>query len=111
MIVWLLVIALFIVCANLIFCLIQVHKSKETNNLVDATYKNVIITAILYKFVSNIYEQTSEKVVHNCMLNAIKRCINNEIISVDSESDETEVCEKVAKEIYQTIIENEREDD
>lgn len=109
MIVWLLVAVLSIVCISLVCCL--VHKSKETNNLVDATYKNVIITAILYKFVSNIYEQTSEEVVHNCMLNAIKRCINNEIISVNSESDETEVCEKVAKEIYQTIIENEREDD
>lgn len=109
MIVWLLVIVLSIVCISLVCCL--VHKTKENNILIDNTCRNIVISAILFKFVSNIYEQTSEEVVHNCMLNAIKRCINNEIISVDSESDETEVCEKVAKEIYQTIIENEREDD
>lgn len=109
MVAWLLVVSLFIVCANLIFYLI--HRLKEINNLVDSTCKNVIISEILVKFISNISEQVSDQVIHNCLINAIKRCLNDEIISVDGEFDEAEVCEKVAKEIYQTIIENTRKDD
>lgn len=102
MVAWLLVVSLLIVCVNLILCL--AHKSKENHNI-------LVITAIFFKFVSNINEQVSEKVVHNCMLNAIKSCLNDGIILIDSGSNETEVCEKVAREIYQVIIKNERKDD
>lgn len=109
MIVWLLVIVLSIVYISLVCCL--VHKTKENNILIDNTCRNIVISAILFKFVSNINEQVSEDIVHACMLNAIKRCLNNGTISINNtDKSETEICETVARDINQIIIENERED-
>lgn len=97
------VIIVLLLCLLVLMLIDTIFKlTKQNDKKTDMLLDSGIVLVILCAFVRNIRDEISYEVLHNCMTNAIRTCVNKDLLSA---TDSTNSYEDTAKAILHKVDE------
>lgn len=97
------VIIVLLLCLLVLILIDTIFKlTKQNDKKTDMLLDSGIVLVILCAFVRNIRDEISYETLHNCMTNAIKTCVNKDLLSA---KDSTNSYEDTAKAILHKVDE------